>query len=288
RLFPSDIYRWGKRVGERVFCCSASTLSKKPTPSLISSQPAWELEGSNGSKMAGKHRSSVQDDLGSGGPMRRIWQKADCYAFVPTESTQMASKILEHLERTIPKEKPSSSRLARTTKKSATKWTKNSIAARDFEVSDHDNHSTAPPVVQGNTPTTNAASTLALPAEPPQKKQISAHEVRVMFCSFALSYPPLCFVKDFEVSDDDNHSTTPPVQGNAPTTNVASTLALPAKPPQKKHAFHMSIHKVFEVLDDDNHSTAPVQGNASTTNVVSTWSLPGYDDPTKKILRLRL
>ncbi|GKC70064.1 hypothetical protein Tco_1115947, partial [Tanacetum coccineum] len=117
---------------------------------------------------------------------------------------------------------------------------------------------------------------MALPAEPPQKKQISAHEVRVMFCSFALSYPPLCFVKDFEVSDDDNHSTTPPVQGNAPTTNAASTLALPAKPPQKKHAFHMSIHKVFEVLDDDNHSTAPVQGNASTTNVVSTWSLPGF------------
>ncbi|GKA08172.1 hypothetical protein Tco_0687503, partial [Tanacetum coccineum] len=38
---------------------------------------AWELEGSNGSKMAGKHRSSVQDDLGYGGPMRRIWQKAE-------------------------------------------------------------------------------------------------------------------------------------------------------------------------------------------------------------------
>ncbi|GKD83800.1 hypothetical protein Tco_1350639 [Tanacetum coccineum] len=128
----------------------------QPMPSLISSQPAWELEGSNGSKMAGKHRSSVQDDLGSGGPMCRIRQKANrCsqgsslskhksefdssaqrfplssetekkaskaiakngetsmhnsgYAFVPTELTQKASKILEHLERTIPKEKPSSS-----------------------------------------------------------------------------------------------------------------------------------------------------------------------------------
>ncbi|GKB82024.1 hypothetical protein Tco_0948919 [Tanacetum coccineum] len=254
-----------------------STLSKKPTPSLISSQPAWELEGSNGSKMAGKRRSSVQDDLGYGGPMRRIRQKAErCsqgsslskhksefdssaqrlllssepeqkaskaivengeismrnsgYAFVPTVSTQMASKILEHLERTIPKEKPSSSRLARTTEKSATKLTSNlalgsrdkvesskfllssqnnqksegqhrieengpqrfAVPLIDFEVSDDDTHSTAPPV-QGNTQTTNAASTLALPAEPPQKKQMSAH-------------------KDFEVSDDDNHSIAPPVQ----------------------------------------------------------------------------
>ncbi|GKD72660.1 hypothetical protein Tco_1330942 [Tanacetum coccineum] len=159
---------------------------------------------------------------------------------------------------------------------------------KDFELSDDDNHSTAPPV---QAPTTNAPSTLALPAEhpqkkpafqmsapkmmttilqhhrykvmhqlqmplpeePPQKKQMTAHEVRVLFCSFALSYPPCqcgrAFVvdalpctsgTDFEVSDDDNHSIAPPVQGNAPTTNVASTLALPVKPPQKKPAFQMS------------------------------------------------
>nr|GEX09965.1 nuclear pore complex protein NUP1-like isoform X2 [Tanacetum cinerariifolium] len=43
-----------------------STLRKKPTPSLISSQLVWELEGSNGNKMAGKHMSSILDDLGSG------------------------------------------------------------------------------------------------------------------------------------------------------------------------------------------------------------------------------
>ncbi|GKD39938.1 hypothetical protein Tco_1260145 [Tanacetum coccineum] len=136
------------RMAHSPYYRGPSTLSKKPTPSLI--------EGSNGSKMAGKHRSSVQDDLGSGGPMSRIRQKANCcsqgsslskhksefdssaqrfplssetekkaskaiakngetsmhnsgYAFVPTELTQKASKILEHLERTIPKEKPSSS-----------------------------------------------------------------------------------------------------------------------------------------------------------------------------------
>ncbi|GJY31134.1 hypothetical protein Tco_0414629 [Tanacetum coccineum] len=281
----------------------------QPTPSLISSQPAWELEGSNGSKMAGKRRSSVQDDLGYGGPMRRIRQKAErCsqgsslskhksefdssaqrlllssepeqkaskaivengeismrnsgYAFVPTVSTQMASKILEHLERTIPKEKPLYPACSKT-KKSATKLTSYcQLGSRDkveyhqdFDVSDDDNHFIAP-TVNGNAPTTNAPSTLALPAEPPQKKP-----------AFQMSAP-----EDFEVSDDDNHSTTPTVKGNAPTTNAASTLALPAEPPQKKQ---MSAHEVFEVLDDDNHSTAPVQGNASTTNAVSTWSLRG-------------
>ncbi|GKB45089.1 hypothetical protein Tco_0890031 [Tanacetum coccineum] len=131
--------------------------NRQKTPSLISSH-AWELEGSNGSKMfdAGKRRSYVLDDLGSGGPMRRIRQKADLcsqgsslskhksefdssaivengetrmrnsgYGFVPIKSTQMASKILEHLERTSPKEKPSSSRLAGTTEKLATKLTSN-------------------------------------------------------------------------------------------------------------------------------------------------------------------
>ncbi|GKG25854.1 hypothetical protein Tco_0399000, partial [Tanacetum coccineum] len=79
------------------------------------------------------------------------------------------------------------------------------------------------PLVQGNAPTTNAASTLALPAQPPQKKQMSEHEV----------------------SDNDNHSIAPPIRGNAPTTNVASTLAPPAKPPQKKLAFQMSTHEVL-------------------------------------------
>ncbi|GKG19753.1 hypothetical protein Tco_0376852, partial [Tanacetum coccineum] len=104
--------------------------------------------------------------------------------------------------------------------------------------------------MKGNStaPTTNAPSTLALPAEPPQKKP-----------AFQMSAP-----EDFEVSDDDNHSTSP-------TINVTSTLALAAEPPQKKQ---MSAHKDFEVSDDDNHSTAPtVKGNAPTTNAASTLAL---------------
>ncbi|GKD72659.1 hypothetical protein Tco_1330941, partial [Tanacetum coccineum] len=91
------------------------------------------------------------------------------YAFVPTVSTQMASKILENLERMIPKEKPSSSRLARTTEKSATKLTSNlalgsldKVESSKFLLSSMNWNSTAP--------TTNAPYTLALPAESPQKK----------------------------------------------------------------------------------------------------------------------
>ncbi|GJX12861.1 hypothetical protein Tco_0204619 [Tanacetum coccineum] len=189
--------------------------------------------------------------------------KQKSYAFVPTVSTQMASKILEHLERTIPKEKPSSSRLARTTEKSATKLTSNlalgsldKVESSKFLLSSQNNHS-----MNGNStaPTTNAPSTLALPAEPPQKKPAFQ----------------MCAPEDLEVSMMTTFLTAPKtvLKGNAPTTNVASTLALPAEPPHKKQ---MSAHEVFEVLDDDNHSTTLVQGNASTTNAVSTWSLRGF------------
>ncbi|GKD39937.1 hypothetical protein Tco_1260144 [Tanacetum coccineum] len=81
--------------------------------------------------------------------------------------------------------------------------------------------------VQGNASTTNATSTLALPAEPPQKKP-----------AFQISAP-----EDFEVSDDDSHFTTPRVKGNAPTTNAASTLSLPAQPSQKKQ---MSDYETYQ------------------------------------------
>nr|GEZ08570.1 hypothetical protein [Tanacetum cinerariifolium] len=98
------------------------------------------------------------------------------YAFFPIKSTQMASKILEHLERTTPKEKPSSSRLARTIEKSAMKLTSNlalgsldKVESSKFLLSSHNNQKSEAPV-QGNAPTTNAASTLTLSAEPPQKK----------------------------------------------------------------------------------------------------------------------
>ncbi|GJU66653.1 hypothetical protein Tco_1252912 [Tanacetum coccineum] len=312
-----------------------STLSKKfvkPTTSLISSQPAWELEGSNGSKMfdseftiqhissqpaweleglngskmARKRRSSVLDDLGSGGLMCRIWQKANLcsqgsslsehksefvssalnlllcseperkaskaivengktsmrnsgYAFVPTQSTQMASKILEHLERTSPKEKNSSSRVAGTTEKSANKLTSNlalgsldKVESSKFLLSSQNNQKSEGQYrIEENGPQRFAVPLIVL-------SSMNGNST----------------ARDFEVLDDDNYSTSP-IQGNAPTTNAASTLALTAEPPPKKPAF-----LDFEVLDDDNHSTAPIQGNASTPNFASTLALKA--EPQKK------
>ncbi|KAL4576691.1 hypothetical protein LXL04_012789 [Taraxacum kok-saghyz] len=102
-----------------------------------------------------KRRSSVLDDIGSGGPVRRIRQKANLssqgsplskntneysqkpgfktlkgveengetsrstlgHASVPSKSTQTATKILEQLERFSPKEKSPVSRLALTNEK---------------------------------------------------------------------------------------------------------------------------------------------------------------------------
>nr|GEX67812.1 hypothetical protein [Tanacetum cinerariifolium] len=69
------------------------------------------------------------------------------------------------------------------------------------------------------------------------------YEIVLIIKAFGMSAP-----EESEVLDDDNHSTAP-VQGNAPTSNAASTLALL----QKKPAFQMSVHEDFEVLDDDNH-----------------------------------
>ncbi|GJR61325.1 hypothetical protein Tco_1503487 [Tanacetum coccineum] len=193
------------RMARSPYYRGPSTLRKK-WPSLISSQPAWELEGSNRSKMAGKRRSSVQDDLGYGGPMRRIWQKADPCSqgsslskhksefdlsaqrlLLRSEPEQKASKAIE---------KPSSS--ARKTEKWATKLISNlalgsldKVESSKFLLSSQNNQKSegqhcieengpqrfAVPIIvlssmneNSTTPTTNAPSPLALPVEPSQKK----------------------------------------------------------------------------------------------------------------------
>nr|GFC04911.1 hypothetical protein [Tanacetum cinerariifolium] len=78
------------RMARAPYYRGPSTLSKKPTPSLISSKPAWELEGSNGSKMAGKSWSSVLENLGSGGPIHRIQRKANLH---PASTWQKANLL---------------------------------------------------------------------------------------------------------------------------------------------------------------------------------------------------
>ncbi|GKD24945.1 hypothetical protein Tco_1231159 [Tanacetum coccineum] len=266
-----------------------STLSKKfvkPKTSHKSSQPAWELEGSNARKMARKRRSSVLDDLGSGGPMRRIWQKANLCSqgsSLSERKSEFVSSALNLLLCSEPERKASKAIVEKGDKHASQN---NQKSEGQYRIEENGPQRFAVPLivlssmngnytarVKGSAPTTNASSTLALRAKPRQKKpafQMSVHEY-------------------FEVLDDDNHSTAR-VQGNAPTTNAVSTLALPAEPPQKKPAFQMSVPEDFDVLDDDNHSTAPVQVNAPTTYAARSLALRRiyleYDDPPQKKLRL--
>ncbi|GKF35724.1 hypothetical protein Tco_0112482 [Tanacetum coccineum] len=60
----------------------------------------------------------------------------------------------------------------------------------------------------------------------------------------------------------------------APTTNAPSPLALPAEPPHKKPAFHMSAPEILRCQMMKTILQPPVQGNAPTTNAASTLSLP--------------
>nr|GEU89447.1 hypothetical protein [Tanacetum cinerariifolium] len=62
-------------------------------PSTLSKKPAWELEGSNGSKMAGKSMSSVLDNLGSCGPIHRIQRKANLHPTPSLKSSQPAREL---------------------------------------------------------------------------------------------------------------------------------------------------------------------------------------------------
>ncbi|GKD56608.1 hypothetical protein Tco_1289995, partial [Tanacetum coccineum] len=79
-------------------CSQGSSLSKHKSEFDSSAQrfPLSSEPEQKASKAIAENRETSMHNSG--------------YAFVPTESTQMASKILEHLERTIPKEKHSSSK----------------------------------------------------------------------------------------------------------------------------------------------------------------------------------
>nr|GEV78798.1 ribonuclease H-like domain-containing protein [Tanacetum cinerariifolium] len=183
------------------------------TQSLISSQPTWELERSNGSKMACKRKRSVLDDPGSGGPIEPKQKASKAivengktrmhnsgYAFVPIKSTQMASKILEHLERTTPKEKPSSSRLGGVTEKSATKLTSNlalgsldKVESSKFLQSSHNNQKS-----EGHHHIDeNGPQQFAVPLNVPSS--MNGNSTAPKKPAFQMSAP-----KDSEVLDDDN------------------------------------------------------------------------------------
>ncbi|XP_024970131.1 nuclear pore complex protein NUP1-like isoform X1 [Cynara cardunculus var. scolymus] len=271
------------------------------SPSLALSQPAMEHDGPSGSsKTALKRRSSVLDDIGSGGPVRRIRQKANLllqgsslakhksqfdssalqqpgaasqklilrnepepkvsktveengetskrilgYASVPTKSSQMASKILEQLERLSPKEKPSGSRLAGTNEKSPTKQTSNMIhgqALGSLEKVDSPKFLPSPPVNQKSESQNHTWLPEARASTSQSKDKVEENG-------------PRKFAVPRNVLSSMNGSSTIVVRDNAPiATNTDSILKLPAEPPQKKRSFQMSAHEDSFEVDEDNHS----------------------------------
>ncbi|XP_024989451.1 nuclear pore complex protein NUP1-like isoform X1 [Cynara cardunculus var. scolymus] len=286
-----------------------STFSQKEINSeyghgaaLTSSQSAWGHEG----KMALKRRSSVlDDDIRSGGPLRRTRQKANLltqgsslsrdkrelgytalqqpdtssqklllmnkpepkvskdfeengdtsmrvsgYASVPTKSTQMATKILQQLERLSPKEKKFESTLAGMRDKSPSKLTLNMLhgqALRSLEKVDSPKFLPSPHDSQKSESQHHARSHDIHEPASQSKDKVEENSSR----KFPIPRNMLTPV---------NGDSTVLLKDKAPVViTTASTSKLPAEPPQKKRAFQMSAHEDSLDLDDDVH----VNGNVS-------------------------
>ncbi|CAH1428957.1 unnamed protein product [Lactuca virosa] len=264
----------------------SSTFGQKGmnSPSLPLSQPAWEQEGSiESSKMASKRRSSVLDDIGSGGPVRRIRQKANLlsqgsplskntsefrqklllrneadsksfkaieengetsrsslgYASVPTKSTQMATKILEQLERLSPKEKSPGSRLTRMSEKSPLTPQEKLDSSPKLKSSSEDDkkpESLFPDARESTTSQTQSKGKEKVEENGPKKFAVPRNVLSTMNGNSGVS-----------------------IRDNRPTD---STFKLPAEPPQKKR-FQISAHEDYqEVVDSNGHvSTIPFGQN---------------------------
>ncbi|KAI3721717.1 hypothetical protein L2E82_32735 [Cichorium intybus] len=260
---------------------SAFSQKGMNSPSLPLSQPAWEQEGSiESSKMASKRRSSVLDDIGSGGPVRRIRQKANLlsqgsplsknrnefghklllrnepdpkfskaieengetsrsnlgYASVPTKSTQMATKILEQLERLSPKEKSPGSRLARISDQSPSKLTSNMVNVQEKVDS--------PKLLLSSQDIKKPESSWLTESTSQSKGKEKVEE-----------NGPRKFAVPRNVLSTMNGNASLPVKDKGPiVTNTDSSFKLPVEPPQKKR-FQMSA---LEDVDDESRSNGHV------------------------------
>ncbi|KAI3734595.1 hypothetical protein L6452_14067 [Arctium lappa] len=276
---------------------------------LTSSQPTWRHEG----KMALKHRSSVlDDDIGSGGLLRRTRQKANLlsqgsslsrdkrelgytalqqpdassqklllmnkpepkvlkgfeengdtsmrgsgYASVPTKSTQMATKILQQLERLSPKEKKLGSTLTGMRDKSPSKLTLNMLhgqALRSLEKVDSPKFLPSPH--DGQKSEGQHHDRLHDIHEPASQSKDKVEENSLR--KFPIPRNMLTPV---------NGDSTVLLKDKAPVViTTASTSKLPAEPPQKKRAFQMSAHEDSLELDDDIHVNGHVSFPSAENN----------------------
>ncbi|KAA8539058.1 hypothetical protein F0562_025750 [Nyssa sinensis] len=278
------------------------------------SQGAWEHDRCFGSKqVALKRRSSIlDDDIGSGGPIRRIRQKPNLlspknlslpvsgrplsrqamgigsdarmsskqmlllldepkhkvstmlrenkdtsirgtnFALVPSKSTEMATKILQHLEKLTPKEKSAESKLAAARDKSPEKLTPSMLsgkARRSLEDVDsskflQNSQDSCKLEELGNTSLPDTRNSTS-------QKQDKVEEIgaKTFVVPVDVVAPALNIV-----------DTTVSVKDSVPSSKNADSASANyvAQPPPKKRAFRMSAHEDYVELDDDVHSNGDV------------------------------
>ncbi|CAA3003650.1 Hypothetical predicted protein [Olea europaea subsp. europaea] len=260
-------------------------------PSPSTSQTLLEHDVSK--QVSLKRRSSIMDDdLGAGGPMRRIRQKPNLlspkiphsaggvgmgpwkqkhalvdepkykdsitvrkneddsipstsYARVPSKSTEVASRILQHLEKLSPREQISERKLVALREKTPAKLTPNMLhgqalrSLEDMESSKllldvHDGHKDWPIVT--------------LP---------DAHEFSSQMKGIVNSTGPkdLVIPHDMPTPAMNNGATGSLKMSGSGGESVDSVVKkFAAQPPQRKHAFRMSAQEDSFELDDDTHS----------------------------------
>ncbi|KAK2971315.1 hypothetical protein RJ640_001341 [Escallonia rubra] len=301
-----------------------------PSSTPSASQLAWEHDGKLGSKnVALKRRSSVlDDDIGSGGAIRRIRQKANLsyqgspgtgvaygaaqhhnltqklllpdghrrkslktveenedncipttsYACVPSKSSEMATKILQHLEKLSPKEKPAESKRV-LTEKSPAKLTPNMLHGQALRSLEEVDTSKVLENVHDVNKVEAAGHILLHDArESTSQKQDEVEQDGPKKFAVHRNMLTTSTNNDRAVSTKD---TVVPVPAKSADSIIPK---FEAKPAQKKWAFQMSAHEDSVELDDAIHSNGFSPTHlAESRGTVGTSGIESKDSHTEPV-----
>ncbi|KAL8218342.1 hypothetical protein R6Q57_021715 [Mikania cordata] len=249
---------------------SPSTFSQQVVKSDYGHGAALTSSQGHEGKMVLKRRSSVlDDDIGSGGPLRRIRQKANLlsqrdkkelgysvfqpldgagqnllltnepepkiptYASVPTKSTQMADKILQHLDKPSPIEKGSASTLAVIREKSPNKLRLDMLhgqALRSLEKMDSPKFLPSSHVIQKPVVSELTLQNKDLTEENGSRKLSVSHNM----------------------STSVNGDMTDTLKDKSPIVGITDIPSKVTEEPLNKHAFQMCAPEDFFEMDDDD------------------------------------
>nr|XP_043632155.1 nuclear pore complex protein NUP1-like isoform X2 [Erigeron canadensis] len=250
-----------------------STSSQKvaTSPLLLSSQPAWEHEGTvESSKMAVKRRSSVLDDFGSSGPVRRIRQKANLPSY--------GSSLLKHRSELVSSQKALSrpepeSKAFKGVEENGETSKRNlgyasvptesiQMASKIFEQLERMSPKEKPSgsrLALGNLEKVDSPK--FLPSSEDHRKSESQHRTPEATFQSKDKFEETGLKAAVSRNGHSliNRNSTVPVGGNSLIiANTDSSLNPTAEPPQKKRAFQMSAHEELQELNTDNHSNGHV------------------------------